>query len=747
MSDIGYYTERQAEDAMAVMAGWIGRNRNVQVIYHDGTAVDADIFKGVIRIPRMACASGITQEALMLLRSRVYHESGHIDETNLPKRDYPKAGVLFEIWNAIEDRRMEWAESRKHKGCEVVFRWSSKHHNRRIASKLNAGDMAKPLWEALVAMSFMVEGLQPAWRLSEKAQAYVDAAYDEFSKVRFTKSARETLALAKKVYEILKEAHKEYKKDHPEQQKQEKKDEQQDSRGDDESGSEEGASQSMHGGSDFDDEENEEDEQPSSSGGSDEDEEEDEGEEKSKSKSKAKSKSKSEDEEDEGEDSESKGDEEEDEDDEESDEDDEESDGSDDSEESEDEEESGGSDDLDSDEDSEDDEESDEDDEESDEDDEESDDNEDEDGIDTNGDDEESDASEDEDSEDESDSESGGDGGNGADDIDEGNDKQQSEEDIEREMERECDGLSKQDIENEELEDYFKNLDRRDSRYLSRRDNDIHRIPVTQDGDKSLFLERRKEVAVMVAAMTRSLEQALRALSRCKKMAYLRHGKIDKKRYVQIAKNLSKQVFFRTREGIKLDTAVEIVIDESGSMSNFLQVQLLAMAIGEALEAIHVPFEITGTTTSRGNPPLDGFTRSKPIVYSHYKSFHEKWQAVRHRLVHTSKHNNNIDGEAVEYCAFRLKQRKERRKIIFSLSDGEPYGGQGKEVELASNLIRVCERCRKEGIEVYGFGVGTKQPQSFYGKKYFVYLKNAATMGVDFVRKFATVITGGAVKV
>ena len=146
-------------------------------------------------------------------------------------------------------------------------------------------------------------------------------------------------------------------------------------------------------------------------------------------------------------------------------------------------------------------------------------------------------------------------------------------------------------------------------------------------------------VAVMVAAMTRSLEQALRSLARCRKKPYMRQGRIDRQRFVQIAKNLSKEVFYKTRDGMSLDVAVEIIIDESGSMSGWLEVQLLALAIGEALTAIHVPFEITGTTTSgHSAPPLDGFSRTKPIIYRHYKAFGEQWHTVRHRIINTSSY-------------------------------------------------------------------------------------------------------------
>jgi hypothetical protein len=148
-----YYDGNTAQDAMAVVASWMGKNRNLRVEYHTGTAVDADIFNGVIRIPQLACSSGLTDEALMLLRGRVYHEAGHIGYTKLSKSEYPK-GVLFEILNAIEDRRMERQVADTYLGAGPVFRDNNAYYNKKIASDVVDGKIDAPLWEALVAMSF-----------------------------------------------------------------------------------------------------------------------------------------------------------------------------------------------------------------------------------------------------------------------------------------------------------------------------------------------------------------------------------------------------------------------------------------------------------------------------------------------------------------------------------------------------------------------------------------------------------------
>ena len=317
-------------------------------------------------------------------------------------------------------------------------------------------------------------------------------------------------------------------------------------------------------------------------------------------------------------------------------------------------------------------------------------------------------------------------------------------------IEEEVSGPTLGKILNERLEQIFDEMPASDTNYLALRDNDTHMTPEAKIEDKAEFTARRANIGSAVASMTHALAQALKSMAKSRKNPYLRQGKIDKKRLVQITKSLSKEVFFKTQKGVELDVAVEIVVDESGSMGNYYDVQLMLIAIGESLSQIGVPFEITGTTTrgrKYGETEDTSFTRYNPIVYKHYKNFSEQWVNVRQRIIYTGAHNNNVDGEAVEYAAFRLGQRKESRKVIFSLSDGQPCAGQGNDGDMCANLKRVCERVRKAGIEVYGFGIGTQAPAAFYGKKYFVYLESVKEMGQEFIKKFVDVITEGKVKV
>jgi cobaltochelatase CobT len=274
-------------------------------------------------------------------------------------------------------------------------------------------------------------------------------------------------------------------------------------------------------------------------------------------------------------------------------------------------------------------------------------------------------------------------------------------------------------------------------------------VPGNEEAEQKLFTKIAENMQGEVATMTSALEQELRAMTRCRKDQFLRHGRVDSSRLVEIAKNLSKDLYFQIRNGKELDTAVSFVIDQSGSMKRQIaEIRDLVILLGECMNRLGIPFEIVGTTTkynygSSRIPAMGMFTRTNPIVYTHFKDFDENWTVIRPRMVHMQASSHNIDGEAVEYAAKRISQRRETRKIVFSLCDGEPCGGQSKDGQLGQNIIDVVKHIRAAGIEVFGVGIGVTAPARYYGKEFFISLSNLENKGQQFVAEFSRILTNG----
>ena len=323
-------------------------------------------------------------------------------------------------------------------------------------------------------------------------------------------------------------------------------------------------------------------------------------------------------------------------------------------------------------------------------------------------------------------------------------------------MEEEAEGESISEALQEELNEQIEAVPEADKKYSCVRDNDTYEPIVANPDDLSSYNNVRNTVASSITGISRALDQALRVLTRSKKVRFMPRGKLDTSRLVAVAKGLDKRVFYRKEEGEKLDTVIGIIVDESGSMGRRIyDMQQLIAALGETLDKIGVKFEVIGSTTKYfyGDIPAkltklhkEGYDRTNPLRFKIYKTFGEQWNKTKSRITHMSSHKHNVDCEAVELMAKRLATRSEKRKIIFSLSDGRPDAGHDNSAVMGRFLKHVCARARQSGIEVYGFGVGTTEPERYYGKEHFIYLEKVEEMGHKFFRKFADIVTSGRFK-
>lgn len=165
------------------------------------------------------------------------------------------------------------------------------------------------------------------------------------------------------------------------------------------------------------------------------------------------------------------------------------------------------------------------------------------------------------------------------------------------------------------------------------------------------------------------------------------------------------QVFRKKRQSDCLDTAVTLLVDCSGSMSGEKYAAACAAAciMGNALDTVHVPFEVLGFT--------DNYNAA---VIPVFKPFTGAWSPldtiagmseVAYRL------NGNPDAVAVQVASERLYQRRNKRKVLIVLSDGHPASFLANGAGALKHAVAVAEN---NGIEVFGIGIHSKAVQSFY---------------------------------
>ena len=225
----------------------------------------------------------------------------------------------------------------------------------------------------------------------------------------------------------------------------------------------------------------------------------------------------------------------------------------------------------------------------------------------------------------------------------------------------------------------------------------------------------------------------------------------------------NKRIYYQNILGESLNTAVSILIDQSGSMGNSSHIgsrsyfaQRMAIGLAETLFAINVPFEVIGFTNDFGYPGHDyGFpgrtkrsvpgeerrndsARSQFFWYDIFKAFDENYKVVRYRFGSINGEAENCDGEALLDVAKRLAVRPEERKILFVLSDGIPSGGEVDTSILCNHLKHTIKQVTQTGIEVMGIGAGSKHVKDYYNE-----YTGALNIVVDDLKDLAVVVYKG----
>lgn len=269
--------------------------------------------------------------------------------------------------------------------------------------------------------------------------------------------------------------------------------------------------------------------------------------------------------------------------------------------------------------------------------------------------------------------------------------------------------------------------------------------------NKEAFDNAFNSIRGATSALSSYLEQSLKTLSRCRTIDNRDKGTLNVHRNATvIAKSLSKNIFSKTIKGISLDTTVSILIDESGSIGRYTsrEFQKIVIAFAEVLERLNIKFEVLGHTTDRAyrRPNNAGFTRGSSMKIFEHKNFNESYRSERYRLGSIGCHKCNIDGEALLTAFKRNVSQRSKRHVILVFSDGLPNDPAGSNEMLYKNLTNTISLCRNNGVEVYAFGIGTKEPSKFYGEDNFVYLKSVDEMTNAFFHKTAEIITMGRIQ-
>lgn len=274
----------------------------------------------------------------------------------------------------------------------------------------------------------------------------------------------------------------------------------------------------------------------------------------------------------------------------------------------------------------------------------------------------------------------------------------------------------------------------------------------------------KKESGSALSTIRRKLERVLLEARESLWENGKRSGRLDVQRNATKIVQLRPNIFRKRETELAVNSALSLLVDQSGSMHRADKIKLAQktiIAILEALEPTQVPVEVIGHNTGnvpnrkvrkkatvnasefgRGRvtvPP--GYGRYNKIDYFLYKSFEESLSVCREALgwmEYTTK-GANADGDAIRFAAKRLLERPEPKKILFVLSDGAPAWHSSTHNK--HQWTRDCvEWCKHQGIEVVGIGMLDGSVASYYPD--YIVVNNIDEFAKTYINKVAKMLLG-----
>ncbi|UBM12726.1 cobaltochelatase CobT-related protein [Cupriavidus metallidurans] len=258
--------------------------------------------------------------------------------------------------------------------------------------------------------------------------------------------------------------------------------------------------------------------------------------------------------------------------------------------------------------------------------------------------------------------------------------------------------------------------------------------PHRADFDPVAVTKMTKTVDTMAYAMQAQLEHLVAARSQSFWVGGKRNGRLNTSALHRLS--VGRDDVFRNRVvNQSRETALLLLADLSGSMggSKVRIAMYAAYAFSMLLERLRVKNEVLGFSTDghdderwmrmiveEGKRHGVNFSRYEHLDMPIFKGFDEPLGPEQtNAMADAAEGNvgmcNNIDGESVDVALRRLAARKEARKVLIVLSDGQPQFN-GDTFAGKAHLKAVIEQGTRAGIDILGIGIQSTAVAQYYPK-------------------------------
>lgn len=176
----------------------------------------------------------------------------------------------------------------------------------------------------------------------------------------------------------------------------------------------------------------------------------------------------------------------------------------------------------------------------------------------------------------------------------------------------------------------------------------------------------------------------------------------------------NSRLYKQKRERRFMDTALEVVLDLSSSMNRSI-LRRAAILLAEATSGIKgLSVQICGFRTNgmgstgySGPSIASGLGRWDGVDIPVFKAFGEPYFKCRGKIGAIMNLGKTPLGDGYGYAFEALLQRKERRRILWVVSDGEPRVPVQDHSHSEFKLMeQIQSKCKRSGIQTLGLGIG-----------------------------------------
>jgi rubredoxin len=210
------------------------------------------------------------------------------------------------------------------------------------------------------------------------------------------------------------------------------------------------------------------------------------------------------------------------------------------------------------------------------------------------------------------------------------------------------------------------------------------------------------------------LRNIVRALEMTTTIHGLRKGRDLSERYLVdtraslMAGKRPNRAYWDRDEQVDTSVAAAVVLDESYSMKGILKdATRMLCAITEPLDGLGAAVQVSGFRNGRYNYSRNltaadtaGTHRQHGVIHDVFKTFDEKFRAVRWRFANTQAEGGTPMSDGIQFGLDALNTRTEGHRILFVITDGDPDPGHAPVIKRQIRLAKAA------GILVIGVGVG-----------------------------------------